>query len=93
MFPDILIQKHFLGQEIVWYCGLSIKFNVECRFYNIKWLSTDNTVKIAPMIEDSGTWFCENSTKIAQNCANDRERDENCEKEKKHENVCDDNQR
>ena len=40
------------------------------------------------MIEDSGTWFCENSTKIAQNCANDREkingreRDENCEKEK-----------
>ena len=45
-------------------------------------LSTDNTVKIAPMIEDSGTWFCENSTKIAQNCANDRERDENCEKEK-----------
>ena len=41
------------------------------------------------MIEDSGTGFCENSTKIAQNCANDREkindreRDENCEKEKK----------
>ena len=34
------------------------------------------------MIEDSGTGFCENSTKIAQNCANDRERDENCEKEK-----------